>query len=145
MPHHTATKGNIGVALVTADLLDRGYDVSVPVCSTSPFDLLIYKAPGKFWRVQVKYRLPKNGFLGEVSCLRHSLDGRRYAKARANEEIDVVAVCDGDSRRIYYLPAPFIGVRRLRISPARNGQAKGVRLASDFRDLEAALAGKNKI
>ena len=41
--HHTTTKGDIGVAMVTADLLCQGYEVMMPVSAVSPFDVVAYR------------------------------------------------------------------------------------------------------
>jgi len=52
----TTTKGEIGEAMVVADLRKRGFGVAIPFGHDVPFDLILYrKETGTLERVQVKY------------------------------------------------------------------------------------------
>jgi hypothetical protein len=128
--HHTATKGNIGVAKAIADLMLKGWDVSIPFCATSPFDLVAYRN-GKFVRVQVKYRILSKGVI-DVRCMRHS-NANGKAKQSSNDEADVVCVYDAAGDKCYYVLASMCPIA-LRLRPTRNGQKKNVWSADAFLD-----------
>lgn len=56
---------------------------------------------------------------------------------KAADEVDWIAVYDGSSQQGYYLPISTVGDQPqivLRITPAKNGQTKGVRWAKDFQN-----------
>ena len=66
---------------------------------------------------------------------------RRYTA----EMIDWLAVYDATTDRCFYIPAGDLGDGRntmtLRMTPARNGQRRGIRMATDFEALpDAATA-----
>lgn len=128
--HHTATKGNIGVAKATADLLIKGWDVLMPICSTSPFDLVIYR-DGRFLRVQVKYRTPARGFL-EVRARRASISPGKTVKNTKNNELDIVCVYNPEDDSCYYVAASQCPVNLRVVAKCRN---KRIRMAVDFREL----------
>ena len=60
----------------------------------------------------------------------------KATKRYTAEMIEWLAVYDLTSDRCYYVPAAMLGAGRdlmhLRLTPARNGQLRGVNLASDF-------------
>ena len=62
MTHHTHTKGDIGVAKVTTDLIEKGFNVFFPFHSFLPFDIIGYKDEISY-RIQVKYKKAKNSVL----------------------------------------------------------------------------------
>ncbi len=98
--HHTNRYGDIGVAKVIADLLQRGTQVLQPIDSTSPFDLVTYDGTS-FKRVQVKYRtVGKDGYV-DVAVRRADV---RNGKAvyKPNEEVDIVAVYVTNVDKCYY-------------------------------------------
>lgn len=128
--HHTATKGNIAVARVTADLLERGWDVFTPVCGTSPFDLVAYRV-GKFHRIQVKFRTVERGTV-TIQLRRASICGGKV-KMLPNTEVDWGAIYCPQTDQCYYVPAAKCPLS-LRIEAPRNGQRQGINLASDFKD-----------
>jgi len=102
--HPTTSKGDIGVALVTADLISQDCLVMTPVSATCPFDLgIIFE--GKFYRVQVKYRSTTNGRV-EVKPMRAS---KRF-KAELNTDFDILAVYSPDVNKVAYAA----GRRRVR-------------------------------
>lgn len=126
--HHTTSKGDIGVARATADLIEKGWSVLTPVCAASPFDLAIYRR-GEFKRIQVKYRSGHGGAI-DVRARRTSITAKR-AKSRANDEIDLICIYVPEKEACYYVPAGT-KVTHLRLAPPRNAQKNGVRYVSEF-------------
>ena len=59
--HSTIVNGNKAEAIVLADLIRRGYHVSVPFSGHSPYDLIFADEWHRLYRLQVKYRTAKNG------------------------------------------------------------------------------------
>ena len=56
MPAKTTEKGEIGEAMVIADLIRQGHDVAIPFGHNQPFDLIVIrKEDGRLEKVQVKY------------------------------------------------------------------------------------------
>lgn len=56
MPAKTTQKGEIGEAMIIADLIRQGHDVAIPFGHNQPFDLIVIrKENGRLERVQVKY------------------------------------------------------------------------------------------
>jgi len=58
--HHTEDKGDLAVAKVQADLIERGALVLQPFTEHAPFDLVAYMDE-RFYRVQVKFRRLTSG------------------------------------------------------------------------------------
>jgi hypothetical protein len=126
--HATSSKGDIGVARATADLIGRGFEVLLPVNSTSPFDLAIYR-DGQFVRVQVKYIAAIRGVLTVAISRKSIWQGR--VKKRSNDEADIVCVFNPDTDKCYYV-AVSDAPCSLRITPPKNNYQTGVRWARDY-------------
>ena len=133
--HYTTDKGDIGVAVVSADLIKRGLDVLSPLSSSLPFDLVVHR-DGKFFKIQVKYRREKNGCV-LVGLTRAVISGGRVKKRRIRpDEVDVFAVYCPDTTECYYFGRADVSDVtnvRLRIRPSKNKQKKNVRWASAYR------------
>jgi len=134
LSHHTKSKGDLGVLKAQVDLFEQGFTICLPQTEHSPFDLVAYKN-GKFYRVQVKYRaLEKNGALlvKFATCWadRHGTHTVPIDK----EEVDFFCVYCPDTDECYYLePKKFRSNVSLRVKASKNGQAKRVNFAADFR------------
>lgn len=126
----TKVKGDVGVAMVIADVMKRGYKVALPMGEDWPYDLIVLRK--KLERVQVKYTESKGVYV-DVKC--RSTNGWRTYKYTANH-IDWIAVYDKTTDRCYYIPARLLGTGRasfwLRLTPTRNGRRKDVLFAKDF-------------
>ena len=133
-PHHTKDKGDLGVAHAIADLADQGFTVLTTLSEHAPFDLVGYR-DGRFLRVQVKYRALSPSGTIEVQFRRMWSDANgRHVRPIEKEDIDVVCVYCPDTRACYYIdPTKFERSVALRVKPSRNGQARKVLLADDFR------------
>ncbi len=131
--HETGRKGDIGVAAVTADLLEQNYEILIPISSCSPFDLAVCNGTSLI-RVQVKYATKKAGCV--VAKLGRKVIYSNVVKRRRFEpgEVDVVAVYCPDTRQCYYIKTSQIGeYARFRLDASKNEHAVGVRLAEEYR------------
>jgi hypothetical protein len=124
----TTQKGEIGEAMVLADLRRKGYGVAIPFGHDLPFDLVLIRRSGELERVQCKYT-ESDGRAIDVRCgsssawVRHTYDAT---------EVDWLAVYDATTSRCYYLhSSAWAGLARprLRLVPPANGQRAGVRWA----------------
>lgn len=124
----TSDKGDIGVAHATADLIEQGWHVLLPVSSISPFDLVAYK-DARFLRVQVKYAKIKHGTI-RADC-RVAIINRQRIVRRENQDIDVVCIYCPDNRTCYYVQ--YEKGRQsysLRLHSTLNNQIKNVNFAA---------------
>jgi hypothetical protein len=126
----TTDKGDIGVAKCIADLLSQGLEILMPYAAASPFDLVV-KQGLVYSRVQVKYRAVNAIGSLHAPLLRASFGLKSKPKTYTNTEIDVVCVYCPDTDECYYV-SPKASIS-LRVTPAKNNQAKGVVMAQDHR------------
>jgi hypothetical protein len=128
-------KGDVAELAVALDLRTRGYRVCFPFGEDCDYDLVIDR-DGRLERVQVKYTCSD----GEVIALRCGSHSLTNGKVRATKRytaamIDWLAVYDVTSDRCYYVPAGELGdgraILHLRLTPARNNQRRGIRVASE--------------
>lgn len=131
--HHTKNKGDLAVAKVQADLVERGFDVLSSQTEHAPFDLVAY-LDETFYRVQVKYRAAKSGRV-HVDFQSSWADRHgTHKRPMPRDQVDVVAIYCPDTGQCYYVDLSQCagsGVT-LRVDPARNGQVKGVLPASQY-------------
>lgn len=125
------------------DLAEKGYLLLLPLSEHAPFDLVAYRA-GEFLRVQVKYRAAVNGAI--TLTLRSAWADRHgtHMVSIDKSAIDLICIYCPDTRACYYFdPGSVSGSIKLRISPARNQQAKRVRWATDFTSIPAHLQDRD--
>ena len=127
----TNAKGELGEAVIFADLQRQGHGVAIPWGHDLPFDLIVVpggRRPGES-PVQIHH-------VGWSSCVRHgdeqlglgapSIYPRRGGLDRCLRRHD---------RSCFYLPSSVWDGQvlvNLRLVPTANGQAKGIRFAHDF-------------
>lgn len=132
----TTNKGEIGEAMVLADLRRRGHGVAIPFGHDLPFDLILIRSDtGELEKVQCKYT-ESDGKVVLVRCASYS-DWVTYKYTAAM--VDWIAAYDATSDRCYYVhSSEFDGmaVVSLRVAPTVNGQAKRIRWASNYRQPE---------
>lgn len=116
---------------VAADLVRRGLGVAWPTTPALPFDLVLIRPEFTMERVQVKYGRSDGAVLA-VKCASTS-DWVQYSYGP--DMVDWIGVWDETTDTCFYLPVAEARRRdvRLRFTPPRNGQVKGVRWASDYR------------
>jgi hypothetical protein len=128
--------GDTAELAVALDLRRRGYRVSFPYGEDCDYDLVVDR-DGVLERVQVKHTR-SDGEVVIVRCRSQSLtNGRvRATKHYTPDTIDWLAVFDATSGGCFYVPSSELaGGRselRLRVTPARNGQRRGIRDAGDY-------------
>jgi hypothetical protein len=128
----TKKKGDIGVAVVMAEAVKRGYKVAVPLGEDWPVDLIIQRN-GRLERIQCKYAM-SNGAVLEARC--RSSNNWSVVKYTPND-IDAIVVYDATTSKTYYVPATMLGPDgrnciSLRLVPTQNGQKKRILYARDF-------------
>ena len=128
-------KGDIGVAFVIARLVELGWNVGIPLTEHAPYDLFAEK-DGVVHTVQVRYAA-SNGDRIRVSL--SASWGDRYGNHRRNRvrgQFSLLAVYS-PSHGVYFMSDHCIGGNCreivLRLTSARNGQHRKVRMADAFR------------
>lgn len=127
----TTRKGELGEAMVLADLQRKGYAVAIPFGHDLPFDLILIRRDGfRLEKVQCKYT-ESDGRVLDVRCgstsewVRHTYDPT---------EVDWLAVFDATTDQCFYLHSSAwdgLARPRLRLQQAANGQVEGIRWAAD--------------
>ncbi len=135
MPAKTTQKGEVGEAMVIADLIRQGHDVAIPFGHNQPFDLIVVrKEDGRLEKVQVKYTTSD----GKVVKVKVESTSAWVRHTYTADEVDWIAVYDATTDQCFYLPsavwAGHVGLS-LRLKPTANGQAKLVRFADGFTQL----------
>ena len=127
----TKEKGDLGQAMIMADLFKRGFKVLLPVGEDWKFDLVIYRN-GKFERIQCKYDgiFIDTVFVNCRSCNNHSRT--KYT----DQDIDWIGIYHKASDLCYYIPSNLLGKGRaalsLRIKDPINKQKKSILPAKEF-------------
>jgi hypothetical protein len=134
-PHHTKSKGDLGLLHAMADLAEKGWGILVPMTEHEAFDLVAYRGT-TFVRVQVKYRAAVDGFIAVPfsSCWadRHGVHKLLMDK----EVVDLVCVYCPDTKQCYYIdPKRHPRSVQLRIEPPKNGQKKNIHEAARYTQL----------
>jgi hypothetical protein len=123
--------GNSSEAVVLAAYLAAGFTVSIPFGAGASYDLVV-DVGSRLFKIQVK-----TAWI-DGSCVRYKSQRRQPGGGLTRRpyregEIDYFAAYCPANRTIYAVPAERHGVEgRLRLAPARNGQAKLVRWAADY-------------
>jgi hypothetical protein len=130
-------KGDLAELKVAADLRARGYKIAVPYGEDWDYDLILCRDGGALERVQVKY-VRSDGCVITVRPRSDVLtNGKvRFTKRYTAAMIDWLAVWDAALDRCFYVPAAELGagmnLLMLRLSPSRNNQVRGIRLAERY-------------
>jgi PD-(D/E)XK endonuclease len=130
-------KGDLAELMVAADLRARGYKIALPYGEDWDYDLILCREDGTLERVQVKFVCSD----GRVIRVRPRSSSLTNGKVRATKYytaamIDWLAVWDAALNRCFYIPAAELGegmhMLSIRLSPSRNGQLRGIRLAERY-------------
>ncbi|MGD2060036.1 MAG: group I intron-associated PD-(D/E)XK endonuclease [Acidimicrobiia bacterium] len=101
MPATTTEKGEIGEAMVIADLMRQGHDIAIPFGHNQPYDLIVIrKEDGRLEKVQVKYTTSD----GRVVIVRVESSSAWVRHRYTPEEIDWVAAFESTTGQCFYLP-----------------------------------------
>lgn len=128
----TKVKGDLGVAVISADILKRGYKIAVPFGEDWPFDLIVQRN-GKLERIQCKCTESD----GEVVHLKCESSNNWSDYKYTQSQVDWMVVYDITSDKCYYVPSSVLGdtgktMIHLRLTPPKNNWTKKIRLASDY-------------
>ena len=129
--------GERSEAIITARLLEAGYNVLTPYGDNQRYDLVIEDADGQFWRVQCKTGRSngENIVFTAVSLYYHTRAGRTANGSRPyHGQIEYFAVYCPETRGVYLIPVDHTGVSQmtLRLVPTKNKQEKNIRWAKDY-------------
>jgi hypothetical protein len=135
MPELTPSqKGAAAEAAVTAAAIDLGLVVLRPLCEGGRYDLVIDLEP-ELLRVQCKWAQRLDGVLS-VHLHTSRLTPAGYVRTvYTADQVDAIGIYSAELGRCFLIPIEELaGARslRLRLDPARNNQAHGVRWASDY-------------
>lgn len=124
------TRGDVAESAVLAALIRQGLSVLVPFSHDSPYDLVVTAGDERFIRVQCKAGRFRDGCV-IFNC--HSTDHGRGPRDYVGRA-DVFGVYCPPLDRTFVVPVEEAGRRGtwLRVEPARNNQARGVRRADDY-------------
>jgi hypothetical protein len=126
----------MGVGFVIADALKSGWQVATLLSEHLPFDLVIISPDMRLFRLSVKYSTAKDGVV--PVRYKSAWNDRRgtHRKVADLAEFDATATYCPNTGEVYYLRNDEIdgkgGEVRLRLTPPKNGQRKGVRMAPAF-------------
>jgi len=131
--------GERSEAIITARLLEAGYNVLTPYGDNQRYDLVIEDADGQFWRVQCKTGwVESDGAYIEfktASSYYHTKAGRtEHGRKDYRGQVNYFAVYSPDTRKVYLVPMDHTGTTNcfLRLLPTKNNQGKNVRWARDY-------------
>ena len=132
---HPKDIGDRSTLAVMLALRETGYAVSVPFGENTRYDLIADDGE-RLLRVQCKTGRLSNGgvvFRPSSSYAHHA--SPRVTRRRYEGQIDYFAVYCLDNGGVYLVPIEDVGttwMAILRVEPARNGQRKRIRPASDY-------------
>jgi hypothetical protein len=120
---NTFEKGNLSEAILTAKLLEAGYNVLIPVGSGHRYDLVIDTKDG-FKKVQVK----TGRIYGDNIIFNTSSNNKGYKRRSYHGEVDLMGVYCPELKECFLVPVNCTGKSSmaLRITPTKNKQNKGV-------------------
>src|ERR1035441_7316551 len=113
MAHPTKGKGDIGLAMVIADLTKKGHSVCLPLAEHLPFDMVVASDDGGISRVQVKYRTAQDGAVVVKLTSGYANSKGIHQTRNDHTRFDAYAVYCPDTDCVYYIPNWFIVDRKL--------------------------------
>jgi PD-(D/E)XK endonuclease len=133
-------KGAVAEAAITAAAIELGFTVLRPLCEGRRYDLVIDLEP-KLLRVQCKLARHLAGVVA-VHLRTSRLTPAGYVRTSyAPTEVDAIGVYSAALHRSFLIPIAEATGRQgihLRIDPARNNQAHGIKWARDY-EFEAVI------
>ena len=132
MKRDTKAVGDRSEAIVLAELVKKGYLVSIPFGENQRYDLLADDG-ARILRVQVKTGRLRRDVI-EYSCSSsHTHRGGPHARPYFGQA-DIIAVYCPQNGKVYLVPEEeFVASRaHLRLTPPVNDQRRGIRWASRF-------------
>jgi hypothetical protein len=132
---HPKDVGDRTTLAVMLALTEAGFDVLVPFSENVRYDLVIDDGK-KLARIQCKTgRLSKGAVIFRTASSYYHHPHPRMPSKHYHREVDFFGVYCRQTAGVYLVPIDQLPTQwsaALRITPARNNQAQGVRLASRF-------------
>lgn len=130
---NTSMTGHLTELEVALALTRAGFRVLRPLSAAARYDLAIDNDNGTLTRIQCKTGVLRDG---RIVFRVYSVSGHRSAGKSYQGQVDAFGVYCEATRRTYLVPLAVIPDHRvmicLRVTPSRNGQIVGIRLAEDF-------------
>ena len=98
-------KGNLGLAMVIADVMKKGYFVFTPIADTTSVDIIIANPEMSLRRVQIKYRKKNDKGTLEVPT-NTVVNGKKVPVILS--KIDLWAIYCPDTDKVYYIPTKIL-------------------------------------
>ena len=142
----SSQKGGVAELRIAAEAASLGIGVLRPLTDGLRYDL-VFDVGGALLRVQCKWARLRGGVVSiSLRTSRHTPAG--YVRTRYGvDEIDGFAAYCGDLDRCFFLPLDDFGGLshvHLRLSPARNGQLVGVKMAAAYEFGAVAQLGERR-
>jgi hypothetical protein len=132
---HPKEIGDRSTLAIMYALRSQGAAILVPFGENTRYDLVVDEG-GRLSRLQCKTERLRNGVVLFNTCSSYAHHPNpKMIKREYTGDIDEFAVFCPDIGSVYRVPIedmPAIRIGSLRVAPARNGQAKGVRLAAAY-------------
>jgi hypothetical protein len=118
-------------AIILAELVKRGHNVLVPFGTNHRYDLVV-ELGDEFVRVQCKTGRLRNGAVCFKTASSRANTLRAFTRSY-DGEADLFLVYCPETERVYAVTVDEAASSegKLRVAPAANGQAKGIRWAAD--------------
>jgi hypothetical protein len=124
--------GDITQSQVMAALLKRGKKVLMPFGDNFRYDLVV-EEDGRFTRIQCKTgKLDRGAIVFAVASSQYHRGGKRQDY---RGQVDAFGVFCPDNAKVYIIPIgdlPLVREAKLRLTPPRNSQVKGIRWAAEY-------------
>jgi PD-(D/E)XK endonuclease len=132
LSRHPVDVGQRSEAIILAELVKRGHHVLVPYGTNHRYDLVI-DVEGRFLRAQCKTGRLRDGVIRFNTVSTRVNTVRTFITPYDADQIDLFLIYCLDTDRVYALDVGEAASSngRLRVDPAANGQAKGIRWAAD--------------
>jgi hypothetical protein len=118
---------------VLAALLGSGYTVLMPWGGSERYDFVLARPEGGFDRVQAKTGRLRDGAVRFNTCSNQAHHGGNRQSYRG--QIESFAVYCPDNGKVYLIPIEDVSASvegSLRIESSKNGQQRGIRLATKY-------------
>jgi hypothetical protein len=129
----TKQVGDESEAAVLAELVERGYSVSIPFGDNDPYDLVVDAEP-ELYRVQVNTGWLEDGRVRFKTCSRTTEGGDPATRDYTATEVDAFAVRCRELGTLYWVPIEVTGAKNsyLRVEPP-DIEHPSVNHAAEFR------------
>jgi hypothetical protein len=132
---HPKVVGDRSTLAIMLALQSAGYALLIPFGENARYDLVIDNG-ANLARVQCKTGRLRDGAVRFATCSSYAHHPNpRMVRRDYLDQVDFFAVYCPDTGGVYLIPADDLRIRRqgaLRVTPARNNQSRGVRLAAKY-------------